>query len=255
MHLMYWLEAELKKKYSRSQTDVSTFQQFVYTKAAEIEAEASVLFSDDAAFTKWAIVWDHCKDLSFEDLCEVRADCVAFALEACTDCHMRFVLRIQAMDYQLMWLVYSPPHARCAHRKTVAAKVLQHFEAAAHLPPEQQRAVKKSVAWKCAYVFDACLRDAAKTGTLYEPLWRCLLAYSQMIASDTQDIEGINGIVKRILNQHPNLNMELLNSRVLGKKTQGVDVQSGNSSLPIQDEVDRCLANHQGAVVALRKEI
>ena len=72
-----------------------------------------------------------------------------------------------------------------------------------------------------------------------------------MLPTDTQDIEGINGIVKRVLTMSPSLDLELLNARVLGKKTQGPLATSGRNKLLIEEEVSKCLAHHEGALLAL----
>ena len=72
-----------------------------------------------------------------------------------------------------------------------------------------------------------------------------------MIPDNTQDIEGINGIVKRVLKMSPSLDLELLNARVLGKKTQGPLATSGRNKLLIEVETSKCLAHHEGALLAL----
>ncbi len=62
-------------------------------------------------------------------------------------------------------------------------------------------------------------QECADRGTLSYDLWQLLRCLMRMLAVDTQEIEGLNSVIKHVLGLAPAMGLKLLSSRALIKKT------------------------------------
>ena len=94
-----------------------------------------------------------------------------------------------------------------------------------------------STPWKLATVFGDRLRHVITSeGAICPDLFRVVLVYAHMLPSDTQDIEGRNTIIKVRLKRFPNVGLELLNSRVLNKRSSRLQGRPGRSLVALDSE-------------------
>ena len=96
------------------------------------------------------------------------------------------------------------------------------------------------------------IEEAAETGKLHPELFKLVQTYVRMIPESTQEIEGVNGIIKHVLDQFPATGLLLLNSRVLGRKMQSLRVGASGANHAIEDEVKECVQNHMLGKAALQ---
>jgi len=188
----------------------------------------------------WGMVWEHVAD--GDNLPDIRSTCVLFALEMNADFHFRILRKVLSLPLTLLWMAYSPPEEECKKRLDLCKELLA-------LLLSTDASVKETTPWKVAYVFEDLIRDAVrKRGKLDAQLHRLFALLGHALPADTQDIEGINSIIKHQLHSFPSIGLELLNSRVLAKKTSAREYKSGEM---IEEEVQKCIADHESACLAL----
>ncbi len=98
------------------------------------------------------------------------------------------------------------------------------------------------VAPKLGYIFKAELTAAASDGFLSPKLFDLLYSIFDTLKLDTQEIEGINGLLKRCIDLAPNIAVELLSSRMLAKKNLQVNFGSAAAR---EDLIQQCIENHK----------
>lgn len=81
--------------------------------------------------------------------------------------------------------------------------------------------IRRTTAFKVGRVFRQELLDIiAQEGKIDSAeFWKLILVVSRMLPSDTQEIEGINGMIKHILRLYPSIGQSLLNARTLCRKS------------------------------------
>lgn len=132
---------------------------------------------------------------------------VLFSMEITTDYSMRFVSVCRAYPRRMMWLILKPHNEYCEDRKLIAQELLTFTELS--LDPFCHR---------LRLIFVSALRIAANTGCLDYRLWLLLETIAQQWKMDTQEIEGVNNIIKYLMALCPALAWELLASRITIKK-------------------------------------
>ena len=77
-----------------------------------------------------------------------------------------------------------------------------------------------------------------------QDVW-CLLAdISSLWRLDTQEIEGVNSLIKKMTGDSPNMNLELLSARVTIKKTMSAKLTTHEER---QQGADACIEHHAAA--------
>ena len=248
MHLMNFLQKEASSAkvfranvtYPHDTDLLSTLQKLVYTEAARFRREFDALFSDEAYEDPnlWGLVWQHNADDN--DIPQIRGLCTLFALEMAADYIMRICDLLQKLEYQILWFAYHGPLVHCGRRKDVAQKLLDT------LKPDYDKSSGDSP-WKIATVFRDELEQCVRSeGQIHPEVHRIFVLLARMWACDTQEIEGINGIIKRMLKQYPAMGLFLLNTRVLSRKTLA-EASSRSLPFPIEDKISECIVFHEQA--------
>ena len=208
MHVMFWMQKEQAeaKKHRRDHSVFddapykSILQAMVYGKIDLVRGELDELFSD-AAYAdqqKWGLVWKHLPhDAPAEQQTAVREQCVLYLLEIITDFDMRILQPMQFIDYQMCWVVFSHPDVACPHRMRIAREVLRQRDVR---DPSTQPG---TIAWKAARLFESELYKLLQTGMNGIVLYRVFRAIARLLTGGTQEIEGINCIIKHHVNRYP----------------------------------------------------
>jgi hypothetical protein len=95
---------------------------------------------------------------------------------------------------------------------------------------------------KLGTIFKSDLEMAASEGRLPRRLFNLVHDMFLMLKLDTQEIEGINGLLKRICDMAPAISPDLLAARILAKKTLQV-----NHNTPALREklIQECVEKHR----------
>jgi hypothetical protein len=78
---------------------------------------------------------------------------------------------------------------------------------------------------KLRLIFERELLGAAETGKIDPVLWEFLDDLFNMTAENTQDIEGVNSVIRHIVDLAPSVSLATLSSRVVIKKILGCSVR------------------------------
>jgi hypothetical protein len=79
------------------------------------------------------------------------------------------------------------------------------------------------MAWKMGIIFRPELEVSAREGTMARELYDLVFKIFSMIKMDTQEIEGINSLVKRCVDMAPSISPGLLSARMVTKKNLQVN--------------------------------
>ncbi|CAK0878364.1 unnamed protein product [Prorocentrum cordatum] len=150
--------------------------------------------------------------------------------------YRRFALELKLFPYTLLWMAFKPAGEECQRRVHCAQSLLGRLG-----DPEMEGTTE----WKIAKCSECELRAVARRGVIDAQAWRLFLALSHMISSDTQEIEGMNGIVKSVLSMAPNAGLELLSTRTLLKKSLAT---MSRSPAGLDNAIKDCVDNHRSNV-------
>jgi hypothetical protein len=105
--------------------------------------------------------------------------------------------------------------------------------------------VQETTPCKFAFLFEHQLKEViASNGHIDRELHRVLKHYADMMPIDTQEIEGINNMIKTTLERAPGVNLMLLNSRVLAKKS--VPLTAHGKSMPAIEDAHGFVKSDKG---------
>ena len=106
------------------------------------------------------------------------------------------------------------------------------------------------IAPKLGLCFRREIELAAQDGTLCRQLFTLLFALLSSVRLDTQEVEGINSILKRAVDLAPAISADLLAARMVCKKKLAVSY----STAPLRDGlVQTCIQAHADITVAYEK--
>ncbi len=98
------------------------------------------------------------------------------------------------------------------------------------------------IAPKLGTIFKTELERASNDGRLAKHMFNFLWALFSMAKLDTQEIEGINGLLKRCIDLAPHISPDLLSARMTSKKHLQVN---HNSAQLREDLVTQCIEAHK----------
>ena len=259
MHLLFWMQqqatatTERKSKLASHRLDLldasqpTTVQQMVCGnpgKAKELADEYEQLL-DDAAYDK---VWRHVWELTPEDDLErMRSECVLLVLEGACDYAQRVTKPCTRLPLSLAWVVHSGPEVKCGKRVEVAQELLSLIDD--DDPPVGLG--PGTTPFKIAVVFrKQWVAVCASGGVIDVQLYGLMQRLVRAISSDQQEIEGMNGVVKHLMEVAPSMGLELLSARVCNKKRVASFHRSKDSKQAIKDLLHTCVGNHKLALAA-----
>eukprot|EP00969_Alexandrium_andersonii_P173615 7675694-Alexandrium_andersonii.AAC.1 len=125
------------------------------------------------------------------------------------DFHLRFSRRVSEYPWKVFWLVHVPCDEPSKARQAIATE----------LQTLRDDMIGSQFVVKLRRTFAGELARAAADGTLDGELWHLLRSVGRAIGTDTQQLEGVNSMVKHMTKLAPNMKLRLLSSRVVIKKT------------------------------------
>lgn len=190
--------------------------ELLFYKADEIMKEFSALFADDASDDKscWKPLFDivtPCAHGASDKAANYVEQAVTVTLETAAGVWSRIVYFLDSFPYKLFWMIREPATRKCEVRSTTATLVLA--------TPDMEQQDRSGFTSKFRHIFRQALQHAADTGLLQDDLYEFLSDLSSMWELDTQEVEGMNGLIKLMLGLAPNIRLPLLSARVTIKKT------------------------------------
>jgi len=212
-HLFYWYQQQgsrLARTQEWQAESKSLSMELVYSKADEIAIQFDKLFTQEAMVDseRWGPVWAYAHDRESKE--KLTGRIVMFTMECCADFERRIRGQTKRFPLQMLWMVYKPPEVKCPKRAAVANEMLKQRA--------ESRSVEDGITWKVVALFPEELQHAEKTGKLDANLYKLLLAISKLLMSDTQEIEGMNSVIKRVLEIAPAIGLRLVCARLMIKK-------------------------------------
>ena len=136
------------------------------------------------------------------------AEAVLSILEAQSEFARRVVRQVTTFPLLILWLAFSPPGQKCEHRRKCSQDLLSMSKL--HLMAQG------GLALKFRYIFRCDIEAAACTGVINEKLHGFVLALGAAWTRcmETQEIEGVNGIIKHIIRLALAISFPLLSSRI-----------------------------------------
>lgn len=223
MHLMYWMMALSDENSNPKVLDLMFF------KADAIHSEFSALLSEPG---RWEDLW-HIVQVGCLDEREWAERTICITLEMAAGLHDR--CNFSEWPYKLFYLIMSPGHDVCDVRKAIGLELLTADAAS----------LKCKFTMKFKMLFETSLSLAAESGQLHDNVWQLLRDIAKQWRLDTQSIEGVNGLLKHMLKQAPNMHIKLASSRVTIKKNLSAVLHNK----PLRDAaVQIAVQNHAATV-------
>ena len=145
------------------------------------------------------------EEVSADDCDEWVSLAVSVTLEIAAFYWMRMVKPLSEWPYKLFFLIQQPAKVECDLRKAISHELLV---------TDDDDIIDKGFTAKFRVAFNAELFDSSQTGLLDEFIFSLLTDIANHWGLDTQNIEGINGMLKRILTLAPNISLPLMSARV-----------------------------------------
>ena len=140
------------------------------------------------------------------------AEAVLFILEARADYHMRVLRPARTYPYLLLWLIWKPCDEECSERKECARDLLT----------DPGETITDVTTIKFSFLFGKQLEEASRTGMLHPRVHALVTAIAAAWRTDTQEVEGVNDVLKHVYRLGPNISWPLLSSRLTIKKFSGL---------------------------------
>ncbi|CAK0870089.1 unnamed protein product, partial [Prorocentrum cordatum] len=155
------------------------------------------------------------------------------------DFHMRLVARFQDWPFKAFFLIRRDPDEVDDVRKAIATELL-----AVSL-------IKDPFAIKLRSTFNDELFHASQTGLLDGQLYKLLVDVSELCPIDTDEIEGISGMIKHMSRTSPSIQLKLMSSRVVIKK----QLQPRACSIEDRKRIISCAVRNHHAIADIQKEV
>eukprot|EP00959_Pyramimonas_sp_CCMP1952_P405423 8497037-Pyramimonas_sp.AAC.1 len=175
----------------------------VFYKVADVAFDFNFHFTSDLNQV-WGPLLGVCDST---DECECLAEAVIHSLEVAAGFHMRASLIYRRYPYLLLWLVKSDAESYCEDRRACAAHLLAAPRDALDDATQKLRAL-----------FRRELECAKDSGTLPCHLYLLLVDIGLQWTTNTQELEGMNNVVKSIGRSAPHIGWPLLSARLTSKK-------------------------------------
>ena len=198
-------------------SDWGKLPQLVFGKFDEIMGEFQRIL--DASCPNWRFLHTLLDGESEDMIASKVATLVSLTLQSACEVHRRIGSVVNSFPAKLVWLIYTTdPNQACDKRKAVSAELL-------HSPSQNLDA---SFSQKFRELFKADLGVCSASGVI-DPLLAQLVAesFSSLLVLDTQEIEGCNSIIKKVVQLAPSIKLPLLSDRLMIKKVLAPRVLKG----------------------------
>ena len=213
----------------------------VTSKANEVKVELEALLEDAAAEAVWLPLWmahgdsDDNAGVNMDPVLVSRA--VHLVLEELCDFERRVRAKVLQWPFLLTWMVARSPDVVCPVRLQTAIDFLA-----------AQPGTDPSFNATCCKVrtlFLSCFQYSATTGLCTFQLHLFLTELFGMWTCDTQEVEGVNNIIKTIAKLAPNISWRLMASRVTVKKAAAT-CQSRDARTQLVNDAVSALPDSKG---------
>ncbi|CAK0871318.1 unnamed protein product, partial [Prorocentrum cordatum] len=228
MRMCHWLQQEAKAERDRVAARLppparSPLQTLVVQKSGEIACMYDGLL-DSSAIRDAIVGYSSASNRS-----HWRSEAVLLIIEGAADFRMRVGHEVETLPMSMAWLCDAHPGDRCAKRARVAEELLR-------LGVDADRSTFQA---KFVNIFRSHLQQVHVTQGQIDPaLFLFTLRVFQRVPLDTQEIEGMNSIVRHCQQIAPHIALELLNSRVVNKKVISLVTSTTGQKAFLQELVD-----------------
>ena len=191
-----------------SQLPYTNLALLVWGKAEELRAEVETLMESQT--------WDELTSVAPpEHLDNLRAAIRIGSMKVLCGFDWRVMQRVSALPMRLLLFGAEPSNYACPRRQQLASDLLA-------TPDDQLHATARNV----KLLFRTSLEFTAATGQIYTPLFVIWRIAAQMWSGDSQEIEGVNNMIKSITTMAPGISLSLLDARVSTRKDAGIGSRS-----------------------------
>ena len=204
--------------------------EFVTDTSERIVLEYDRLLTPAAMHAEWADLWQYVD--AGDCLEQVKADMVLHIIEGKCNFWMRISLIARRWPLRLAWLVWNPSHVKCTKRKSIASELLALLASGVAVD---------GVTLKLVTLFATQLRETEQTGQLDKFLYDMIDEILAVWLLDTQEIEGINSVIKHITKLARSISIQLLSDRVKCKKS----IPYYDTPAAREDLLRLCVSQHE----------
>ena len=193
-------------------TGPTPLSELVYGYAKDQMEEFNSLLRESTSTMEWMPVWSLIKtNQRASTICLI----VTLVIQGASGYWWRIVLPSTTLPLSILLLIKSPRDVVCRERMGVAAEILDTADCCLVR-------MRSDVALKMQHVFRTDLEFAKTHGLLTNRLWAFVTLARGVMSHATQDVEGLNSIIKHITDIAPYMQLPLVNSRLSLKKGKRV---------------------------------
>ncbi len=176
-----------------------------------ISAEFCMLLAPLAIETTWSALKSAQPTLEAWEIqcCHIAVDVLSLSC----DFDRRIGSLSDKFPYRLAWLIWRPHDVPCDCRRALSAYLVSVVYAS--------QVSGDLTTLKVIVIFEQELVAAASSGMLDYELWVVVTSMFGHLHTDSQEIEGVNSILRRIVTIAPSIQQQLLSSRLQIKKHLG----------------------------------
>lgn len=164
----------------------------------------------DASCPNWRLLHTLLDGESEDMISSKVAILVSLTLQSASEVHRRIGGVVNSFPAKLAWMIYTTdPNQPCEKRKKVSADLLRS--------PSQN--LDASFTQKFRDLLKDDLGRCSSTGCLEPMLHQLLFESFSLLVMDTQEVEGCNSIIKKVVQIAPSIKLPLLSDRLMIKKT------------------------------------
>ena len=227
---------------SQPERSVGKLPSLVYHKMPEImHSFSDVLNSTSPRWNAFQSILNHESQDTVHEWVSLLVSC---ALECASELHRRVEAMTASYPAKLAWLVFTnDPVTPCDMRRKIAKELVE----------SRPELLDEHFTRKFVSLFREDLELSKKSGCIEPMLFQLLSEAFRMLPLETQEVEGINSIVKRIVKIAPSIKLPLLSDRVLIKKALSTKILAGQTADERRearhDALHRCVEWHPAAIL------
>ena len=215
---------------------------------SEIQSECSDLLNKE----RWSDVIDATAvdGLAFAHVAELDNVVVMMLCHSAAEYDIRFGSLSGRYPCRLLLLVKSRPDVKCEIRRSICTELLEH-------DPEQL----EPSTLKITIILAKQLQDGKSTGMLHQKIFDTVHGLARHWRGCTQDIEGVNNMLKSLINRAPAISLQLASARLAIGKSLSMMSPNGASSPKWSDVkdvvatvVDECVRHFDRAEDIIEEE-
>ena len=219
--------------------------QLVSTEIGKVVSEMEVLFEshlytslwEDPVRERFECAWLDSGSLVFEDFMEDKLQLIVeLLLASFVDFYRRVVVPMSQFPLRLFWYILSEPSVACPNRGRLCVDWLRGS------------GNHDATSFKLLRLFTNGIRESAQTGKACPALFELLSSVAKVWRFSTRDIEGKNNTLKWMAKLAPNMDLELMSSRLTVKGAFENCEDHRERSIRLAAIRDACVEHHDFAI-------